>query len=211
MSNWESLQGLPFEAKAAIAIPTLVVVILWVVSEVRHEIRHRADQRRIARYEAADLREKRAIIELEPARSQTWGAAMILGDPETAGQHFTGAIKNAGPHFAEGIRVTGRFGGIDAQTIKAPKILPPHSAAEPIDVMVPLVPGVRTHEDIMGMIRAGESLQMRIDFVDGTPTPDPIHQCFVFRLEQTDGRSTNWVSYAESCSAPPGAPASHHT
>jgi hypothetical protein len=157
---------------------------------------------------------KRAIIELEPARSQTWGAAMILGDIETTGpkggQHFTGTIRNAGPHLAEGIRVTGSFGGIDVQTIKAPKTLPPYSSAEPIDVMVPLVPiGVLTYDDIMGMIRAGESLQVRIDFVDGTPTPDPIHQCFVFRLEETVVTGTNWVSYAESCSAPREDPANY--
>jgi hypothetical protein len=211
---WESLQGLTFEAKAAIAIPTAVATILWVASEIRHEIRHRADQQRIARYEATDLREKRAIIDLERPRSQNRGAAMILGTVETtgskAGQHFTGLIKNAGPHFAEGIRVTGSFGGMGTQTITAPTILQPHSAAEPIDLMVPMVPnGVVTYDDIMDMLHAGDALQVQIDFVDGTPAPEPLYRCFVFRLEDVGGM--NWVSHPVSCFAPPEDPASHQT
>ncbi len=207
MDIWESLQGLTFEAKATIAIPLIAVVLI----ESRRELAYRADRRRIARCDAADLREKRAIIDLERPRSPTRGAAMTLGDVvhtgPTAGQHFTGAVRNAGPHMAEGLWVTANLSDVDAQTVTAPETLPPYSPAEPVDVMVPI--GVFTYADIMGMLTAGESLEVRIDYVDGTPAPEPIYRCFVFRLEHGNG-GTDWVSHPESCFAPPEDPASHH-
>ena len=207
----EWFQGLEFGKQ--IGLLTLVVATIGVGFQIRSYLLDRAEHVRGERRDAADLREKRAIINLEPARSQTWGAAMILGNVEhtgpKAGQHFTGFIRNAGPHLAEGIRVTGSFGGIDTQTIKAPTILPPHSAAEPIDLMVPT--GSVTYAEIMDMIRGGLSLQVRIDFVDGTPAPEPLDRCFVFRLEETGGGGTNWVSHPAPCFAPPEDPTSHHT
>ena len=207
MGIWESLQGLPFEAKAAIAIPTIVAGVFLAISEFRHETRHRADQERIARYDAADLREKRALLDLEPARGQTRGAAMILGsvdhDGAATGQHFTGVLKNEGPHLAEGIRVTADLGGIEAQIINAPKILHPREVA-PIDVMVPME--TFTYADIIGMIRADQPLRIRIDYVDGTSAPAPIFRCFVFRLIDDEGpadskgkKGKHWVSSLEPC------------
>jgi hypothetical protein len=203
---WESLQGLTFEAKATIAIPLIAVVLL----EIRREFAYREDRKHSARRDAADLLEKRAIIELERARRQNSGAAMILGNvvhtgPD-AGQHFTGEIRNAGPHLAEGIRITASLGGIDAQIVQAPTNLRPYSPAEPIDVMVPI--GVFTYADIIGMLEAGDSLDVRMDYVDGTPAPDPIYRCFVFRLEQGNG-GTDWVSHPKACFTPPEDPASH--
>jgi hypothetical protein len=125
MGIWESLQGLTFEAKATIAISLIVVVIF----EIRREFAYRANRQRIARRDAADLREKRAIIDLERSRGQNYGVAMVLGDVvhtgPAAGQHFTRSIRNAGPHLAEGVRQTASLGSIPAQTIKAPKTLPP--------------------------------------------------------------------------------------
>jgi hypothetical protein len=208
MGIWESLQGLTFEANATIAIPLIVVMLI----EVRRELAYRADRQRIARRDAADLREKRALIDLERPRSQNHGAAMILGNVvhtgPAAGQQFTGRIRNAGPHLAEGIRITASLGGIDAQTIQAPKTLPPYSPAEPIDVMAPI--GVFTYADMEGMIRAGEPLEVRIDYVDGTSAPAPIYRCFLFQLEQAGG-GTNWISHPEPCFAPPGDPTTHQT
>jgi hypothetical protein len=206
MDILESLQGLTFEAKATIAIPLIVVVLI----EIRREFAYREDRKHSARRDAADLFEKRAIIELERAHGQNSGAAMILGNvvhtgPD-AGQHFTGVIRNAGPHLAEGIRVIASLGGTDARTIKAPKTLPPYSQPEPVDVMVPF--GVFTYPDISAMLTAGESLDVRIDYVDGTPAPEPIYRCFVFRLEDVSG-GTDWISHPKACFAPPEDPASH--
>jgi hypothetical protein len=58
--------------------------------------------------------------------------------------------------------------------------------------MVPI--GVFTNADIMGMLSPGEPPRVRIAFEDGTPAPEPVIECFVFRLVE-DASATNWVSY----------------
>jgi hypothetical protein len=77
-----------------------------------------------------------------------------------------------------------------------PKSLPPCSSAEPVDVLVPI--GILTNVDMMRMLSVGESLQVGVDHVDGTPAPAPVVECFVFRLVEGAG-GTNWVSYRETC------------
>jgi hypothetical protein len=177
-----------------------VAILLWAFSEIRHELRHRADQRRIADLAAGDLREKRAIIELQRSPRANSGAALVLGNVEhdgpTAGQYFTGYIRNAGPHMAEDIHVTAALGEMAADASSVPHILPPHSRPEPFDLLVPF--GPVTYADVIDTIRAGEPLRVRIDFKDGTPAPDPVIECFVFRLVESGG-GKHWVSFQEPC------------
>ena len=59
MSIFESLQGLSLDTKALIAI----LAMLWIISEVRHAIRHRADKRIIQSLQAGDQQGDRAILE----------------------------------------------------------------------------------------------------------------------------------------------------
>jgi hypothetical protein len=69
-----------------------------------------------------------------------------------------------------------------------------------IDLLVPF--GTLKYADTMERIKNGSALRVRIDFTDGTSSPAPLEQCFVFRLEQTDAGGTNWVSHREECSQP---------
>jgi hypothetical protein len=50
----------------------------------------------------------------------------------------------------------------------------------------------------MAEVRNGSALRVRIDFTDGTPTPTPLEECFVFRLVESGG-GTDWVSFQEPC------------
>jgi hypothetical protein len=116
-----------------------------------------------------------------------------------AGQHFTAAIQNAGPHMAEEIRVTATLGAMPAEVVVAPHILPPHSSPEPLGLLIQF--GTVTYPDILNAIRAGELLRVQVDFRDGRPTAESVVQYFVFRLEQDDAGGTDWVSHHETCPA----------
>ena len=66
--------------------------------------------------EVTELREKRAILELQQMNGVKRGAAITLGGVEhigpDAGQHFLGAIRNTGPYMAEEISVTAALGAM---------------------------------------------------------------------------------------------------
>src|SRR5688572_3030477 len=198
---WESLQELPFEAKAALVIPAVITFGLWAALEIRHERRHRQDQVRIKRLDDASLREKRAILQIVRAAGINRGASITLGtvvhEGSASGQHFSGAVKNAGPHMAEAIQVTASLGDLKARIDEAPSILPPHSAPELLDIVLPF--GAATYSDVMGTIKAGQPLRVHVEFEDGTDAAAPIEQCFVFRLEHIDDSSTGWISRSVSC------------
>jgi hypothetical protein len=87
--------------------------------------------------------------------------------------------------MAEAVRVGASLGPLAAKALEAPAILPPFGPAEPLVVMVPF--GTASHADVMAAIHAGEALQVRIDFADGTSDPEPAVRCFAFRLEAVDG------------------------
>lgn len=199
MSIFESLQGLSLDSKALIVIMALV----WTLSEVRHAIRHRADQRAIQRLQAEERWAERAILETHRLPEVTHGAALTLGEMAPrgaeAGQHFIGSIKNAGSLAAEDIQVTASLGATRATIVVAPRRLPPNSAAAAIDVRLPF--GFVTSADVLGALQAGETLRVRVAFTDETASPHVLEQCFAFRLEAGEAEAPlqDWISIRVPC------------
>jgi hypothetical protein len=194
MGIWQQLQNLSFGEKVTtlLAVAGLVVALVALVRQVRID----------ARVRASELRERRAIVKLERAESVNRGAAITLGGVvhkgAAAGQYFFGAIKNDGPHMAEAIRVTASLGNLAARATKAPETIGPHSTREPLELVVPF--GAMTYADVAPLISAGTPLQIRVDFADGTPDPDPLVRCFTFRLEDVDDAGgRDWFSHEEPC------------
>jgi hypothetical protein len=140
--------------------------------------------------------QRRAILLVERPRGSHGGAAMCF----EAGPLFVAAVRNAGPHVAEAVRVSGALGPWATTTLAAPAVLPPFGAAQ---LLVMLVPGATARDaDVLAMLGAGAVLQLRIDFVDGTPSPKPVIRCFAFRIlpgHDADGR--HWVSRRTPCVA----------
>jgi hypothetical protein len=199
MTIVEWFQGLEFGEQ--IGILTFAVATIGVGFQIRSYRLDRAEQRRAERHEAQD---RRAILVLESAgpRQEAVGwAAFTLGnvihDGQMAGQHFVAALRNDGSHMADNIHVAASLGDLSATVISAPQRLPPYSPPASIDLLVPF--GTLTYADIMERIRNESALRVRIDFTDGTSSPAPLDQCCVFRLGQTEGGGTNWVSYREEC------------
>lgn len=199
MSIFESLQGLSLDTKALIAI----LAMLWIISEVRHAIRHRADKRIIQSLQAGDQQGDRAILETRRLPEITHGAALALGEMVPrgvdAGQHFVGAIKNTGKLAAKDIEVTATLGTIRADIVSVPLSLPPNSAAAAIDVRLPF--GFLNSADVLTELQAGENLRVRVAFTDETAASRVMEQCFAFRLEPSDAEPSmqNWVSRRVQC------------
>jgi hypothetical protein len=194
----EWFQGLAFGEKIGIA--TLAVATIGVFLQLRSYRLDRAEQRRAGRH---DVQDRRAALVLERPRSHNRGAEISLGTVvhkgPMAGQHFSASIRNTGPYMAENIRVAASFGTLDAEIDSAPTTLPPHSPAEPIDLRVPF--GKVAYHDIAEQISAGAVLGVRIDFTDGTSSPTPLEQCFVFRLDHIEGVGDDWTSHLVPCPA----------
>lgn len=199
VSIFESLQGLTLDTKALFAI----LAILWTISEVRHAIRHRADQHIIRRLQTGDDRAERANIETLRLPEVTHGAALTLGEMAPrgadAGQHFVGAIKNTGSLTAVDIQVTASLGATRADILAVPRRLLPDSAAALVDVRLPF--GFLTSTDVLSELHAGETLQVRVAFTDETAVPRVLEECFAFHLEPSDAGATmqHWVSRRVPC------------
>jgi hypothetical protein len=201
MTIAESLQGLTRETQLLI----ILLLALWAASEVRHWLRHRADQRTIQQLQAPELWENRATLETQRVPGEPRGAALTLGDVvhrgASAGQPFVAVLQNVGPHGATDINVRARLGGHLAETVDAPENLPPDSAPEPLQVVLPF--GFESHADVMAAMAAGEVLRVQIAFTDGTATRRSFEECFAFEPEpasQSAGAHA-WVSRRVPCPA----------
>lgn len=198
MSIFENLQGLSLDTKALIVL----IVLLWGLSELRHFLRHRADQDTIQRLQTDQAPAEQAALEAQRLPEVSRGGAVTLGEMvprgADAGQHFVGAITNRGPQVAEAIHVSASLGTIKAEVVDAPRRLPPHGAAA-VDVRLPF--GFLTSADVMTALRAGEVLRLRVTFADGSPQPRAFEQCFAFAVEPGGDQAlrADWVSRRVPC------------
>jgi hypothetical protein len=201
MTIFESLQGLSLDAKVLM----VMLALLWGLSEARHAIRHRADERTIGDLKAVATPTEGAMLEAHRLPEVSHGAALTLGDlvprGAEAGQHFVGTIKNAGLQAAEEIQVTASLGAIEAVVVSAPQSLPPHSAGAVVDVRLPF--GFHTFADVMAALTGGEILRLRIRFTDDGSTPRTLEECFAFSPEPSSARASgpDWVSNRVACVA----------
>lgn len=199
MSIFENLQRLSPESKLLL----FFVMVLWVVSEVRHSRRQRADQRTILKLAThADFSDG-AHLETQRSPEVSHGAAVTLGEVvlrgSAAGQYFVGAIMNTGLHPAEDIEVTAVLGVSKADVLAAPRWLPAHSDAAALEIWLPF--GFLTADDVKAALTKGDLLRVGISFADRRQAPHAFAQCFAFSPMSAIAASLEpvWVSRRVPC------------
>jgi hypothetical protein len=199
VSIFENLQTLSLDTKALIG----VVLICWLVSEVRHRVRHRADALVIQRLRSTAAGGDRALLEVQRPPGRMHGAALAAGKAiargREAGQYFSTAIQNRGLLDAEEIEVSATLGSHNARVVSAPRRLQVSARVTPIELRLPF--GFLTSDDVQRSLRAGMPLRLRVAYRDANKNAHLLEECFTFvhsPAEQDDPRS-HWLSRRGVC------------
>lgn len=199
MSIFENLQHLSLDTKGLIA----VVLICWVLSEVRHRARHRTDAIVIQRLRSAAANGDRALLEVERPPGRVHGAALAAGKAivrgREAGQYFSIVVRNDGELEAEEIQVTAAFGSHNVRVVSAPRRLQVSTRMAPIELRLPF--GLLGSDDVQRSLRAGVPLRLRIAYRDAGKNMHLLEECFTFvhsPAEQHD-KGARWLSQRDVC------------
>ena len=199
MSIFENLQTLSLDTKALLA----AVLLCWIVVEVQHSKRRRADAIVIQRLRSAVAGEDRALLETQRPTGRAYGAALAAGKAvvrgREAGQYFSTAIQNSGVLAAEDIQVTAVLGSHNVRVVSAPRRLQVSARTAPIELRLPF--GLLSFDDVQRYLRAGIPLRLQIAYRDASKNAHLLEECFTFAnspAEQHD-HHTRWLSQRGSC------------
>jgi hypothetical protein len=199
VSIFENLQTLSLDTKALIGI----VLICWLISEVRLRARRRADAFVIQSLRSSAAGGDRAILKIQRPPGRMQGAALAAGNAiargREAGQYFSTAIQNRGVLAAEEIKVTAALGTHNARVVSAPRHLHSSSRMAPIELRLPF--GLLSSDDVQRSLRAGIPLRLRIAYRDANKNAHVPEECFTFvhaPAQEHDPRSP-WLSQSGTC------------
>jgi hypothetical protein len=199
LSIFENLQNLSLDTKGLIA----VLLICWLLSEVRHGKRRRADAIVIQRLRSSAAGGDRALLEVQRPPGRVHGAALAAGKAilrgREAGQYFSTAVHNSGVLEAEDIQVTAVLGSHHVRVVSAPRRLQVSGRMAPIELRLPF--GLLSSDDVQRYLRSGIPLRLQIAYRDASKNVHLLEECFTFAhspAEQHD-RHGQWLSQRGSC------------
>jgi hypothetical protein len=201
VSIFENLQHLSLDTKALIA----VVLICWLLSEIRHGKRRRADAVVIQRLRSAAAGGDRAVLETQRPPGRMHGAALAAGKAimrgHEAGQYFSTTVQNSGVLAAEDIQVTAALGTHNVRVVSAPRRLQVSTRMTPIELRLPF--GLLSFDDVQRYLRTGVPLRLQIAYRDASKNVHLLEECFTFALspEEQQDHHARWLSQRGNCSA----------
>lgn len=199
MSIYENLQGLSLDTKGLLA----ALVICWLLLEVRHGVRRRADALIIQRLRLALTGGDRAFLETEAPTGRAQGAALAAGKAVTrgheAGQYFSTVVQNSGVLAAEDIQVTAAFGSHKVRVLTAPSGLQVSTRVAPIELRLPF--GLLSFDETQRHLLAGVPLRLQIAYRDASKNAHLLEECFTFARPsaERDDRHVPWTSQRSTC------------
>ena len=198
MSIFENLQTLSLDTKALIA----AVLICWILSEVRHRVRRRADADCIQQLRSTATGEDRALLEVQRPPGRVHGAALAAGKAivrgREAGQYFSTAVQNTGLLEAEDIQVSAALGTHAVRVVSAPRRLHVSGRMAPIELQLPF--GLLSSDDVQHYLRTGIPLRLQIAYRDASMNVHHLEECFTFsRASGEHGERARWLSQRDSC------------
>ncbi len=178
MSIFENLQSLSLDTKALLA----AVLICWLISEVRHGKRRRADAAIIQRLRSAATGGDRALLETRRPPGRVHGAALSAGNAiargRRAGQYFSTAVQNSGVLAAEDIQVSAAMGSHAIRVVSAPRRLQVAGRTAPIELRLPF--GLLSLADAQRDLQTGIPLRLRITYRDADQNRHLLEECYTF-------------------------------
>jgi hypothetical protein len=199
VSIFENLQHLSLDTKGLIA----VVLICWLLSEVRHRNQRRTDAVVIQRLRSAAAGGERALLETLRPPGRAHGAALSAGKAivrgHEAGQYFSTTVQNSGVLAAEDIQVTAALGSHNVRVISAPRRLQVAARMTPIELRLPF--GLLSFDEVQRYLRAGIPLRLKIAYRDASKNVHLLEECFTFALSPEEQRDhhAKWLSQEGSC------------
>jgi hypothetical protein len=201
VSIFENLQHLSLDTKALIA----VVLLCWLLSEIRHGKRRRSDAVVIQRLRSTAAGGDRAVLETQRPPGRVHGAALAAGKAivrgREAGQYFSTTVQNSGVLAAEDIQVTAALGTHNVRVVSAPRRLQVSTRMTPIELRLPF--GLLSFDDVQRYLRTGVPLRLQIAYRDASKNVHLLEECFTFALspEGQQDHHARWLSQRGSCSS----------
>ncbi len=199
MSIFQNLQSLSLDTKALIA----AVLICWLISEIRHGKRRRADAVIMQHLRSAATGGDRALLETRRPPGRVHGAALAAGKVNArgreAGQYFSTVIHNSGLLEAEDIQVSAALGTHAIRVVSAPRRLQVAGRTAAIELRLPF--GLLSLDDAQRYLQTGIPLRLRIAYRDAGKDMHLLEECFTFvhaPAARQDSRA-RWLSQRGSC------------
>jgi hypothetical protein len=199
VSIFENLQHLSPDTKALIAI----VLVCWILSEIRHRKRRRADSVVIQRLRSAAAGGDRARLETQRPSGRAHGATLAAGKAivrgREAGLYFSTVVQNSGVLAAEDIQVTAALGSHNVRVVSAPHHLQVAARKAPIELRLPF--GLLSFDDVQRYLQAGIPLQLQIAYRDASRNVHLLEECFTFAHSPAGqhDRHARWLSQRGAC------------